>query len=389
MIARSITPQIEEALTFFPVVGIIGPRQVGKTTLAKIIQQQIAKPTLFLDLERDTDLQKLAEPELYLQQHLDKCVIIDEVQNLPKLLPLLRWLVDQDRKPARFILTGSASPDIIRGSTETLAGRIAYFELTPFSLPEIISVKSQPGHWFRGGFPDALFAPNDRMTELWLGNFIETFLQRDLRRMGFDITIPAMDRLLKMLASLHGTLLNVEGISKSLGISTNTVKKYLDILEGSFLLRRLQPFHANLSKRLVRSPKIYLRDSGLLHRLLGVSTLDQLQGIVWLGTSWEGYVIEEIIRALGKSYEFTFFRTQTGAEVDLVIKTPQGKLALIEIKYSVNPVPSKGFYSAAEDLKPDFQYIILPEGEAWDRSMGVRVSGLSTFLKEELKNFAL
>jgi hypothetical protein len=389
MIARSITPQIEEALTFFPVVGIIGPRQVGKTTLAKLIQQQIAKPTLFLDLERDTDLQKLAEPELYLQQHLDKCVIIDEVQNLPKLLPLLRWLVDQDRKPARFILTGSASPDIIRGSTETLAGRIAYFELTPFSLPEIINVKSQPEHWFRGGFPDALFAPNDRMTELWLGNFIETFLQRDLRRMGFDITIPAMDRLLKMLASLHGSLLNVEGISKSLGISTNTVKKYLDILEGSFLLRRLQPFHANLSKRLVRSPKIYLRDSGLLHRLLGISTLDQLQGSVWLGTSWEGYVIEEIIRALGKSYEFTFFRTQTGAEVDLVIKTPQGKLALIEIKYSVNPVPSKGFYSAVEDLKPDFQYIILPEGEAWDRSQGVRVSGLSTFLKEELKNFAL
>jgi len=389
MIARSITPQIEEALTFFPVVGIIGPRQVGKTTLAKIIQQQIAKPTLFLDLERDTDLQKLSEPELYLQQHLDKCVIIDEVQNLPKLLPLLRWLVDQDRKPARFILTGSASPDIIRGSTETLAGRIAYFELTPFSLPEIISVKSQPEHWFRGGFPDALFASNDRMTELWLGNFIETFLQRDLRRMGFDITIPAMDRLLKMLASSHGTILNLEALSRSLGISTNTVKKYLDILEGSFLLRRLQPFHANLSKRLVRSPKIYLRDSGLLHRLLGVSTLDQLQGIVWLGTSWEGYVIEEIIRALGKSYEFTFFRTQTGAEVDLVIKTPQGKLALIEIKYSVNPVPSKGFYSAAEDLKPDFQYIILPEGEAWDRSQGVRVSGLSTFLKEELKNFAL
>ena len=384
MIQRSILPQVQQALGYFPVIGIIGPRQVGKTTLAKIIEKTLPQPTLFLDLERDSDRQKLIEPEIFLQQYIDRSIIIDEIQNIPTLLPLIRWLVDQDRRPARFILTGSASLDIIKGSTETLAGRITYFELTPFSLLEIEGVKPQAEHWFRGGFPDALLAPNAALSEMWLGSFIETFLHRDIRRIGYDITIPAMERLLKVLATGSGSLLNVADLSNSLGIGVNTVKKYLDILEGSFLLRRLQPFYVNTTKRLVRSPKIYLRDTGLMHRLIGIHNLEQLQGSVWLGHSWETYVIEEIVRVGGKAFEYSFYRTQSGAEVDLILRGSSGKLAMIEIKYSTNAAPSKGFYTAAEDLKPDYQYIIVPEGEAWARNASVTACGLLWFLKHEM-----
>jgi uncharacterized protein len=384
MIQRAILPQIQEALTFFPVVGIIGPRQVGKTTLAKILEKTAHQPTLFLDLERDSDRQKLAEPEFFLQQYMDRCVIIDEIQNIPTLLPLLRWLIDQDRRPARFILTGSASPDIIKDNTETLAGRIAYFELMPLSLLEIFDIKPQNEHWYRGGFPDALLAPSLALSEMWLGNFIETFLQRDIRRIGYDITIPAMERLLKVLASISGNLLNIEDISRTLGINNATIKKYLDILEGSFFIRRLLPFYVNTTKRLVRSPKIYIRDTGLMHRLLGIRDFEQLQGSIWLGNSWETYVIEEIARVGGKAFEYSFYRTQAGAEVDLILRGSSGKLTVIEIKYSSNPVPSKGFYTAVSDLKPDFQYIIVPEGETWQRSETLKVSGLYWFLKHEI-----
>lgn len=384
MIQRSILPQVQQALDYFPVVGIIGPRQVGKTTLAKILEKGLNKPTLFLDLERDSDRQKLAEPELFLQQYTDRCIIIDEIQNIPTLLPLIRWLVDQDRRPARFILTGSASPDIIKGSTETLAGRIAYFELMPFSLLEIGDIKSQTEHWFRGGFPDSLLAPNAALSEMWLGNFIETFLQRDIRRIGYDITVPSMERLLKVVASTSGSLLNIDGLSNSLGISAITVKKYLDILEGSFLLRRLQPFYVNTTKRLVRSPKIFIRDTGLLHRLMGIRDFEQLHGSMWLANSWETYVIEEIARAGGKAFEYSFYRTQSGTEVDLVLRGSSGKLTMIEIKYSVNASPSKGFHSVAEDLKPDFKYIIVPEGDMWERASSVFVCGLRWFLTHEM-----
>lgn len=384
MIHRSIQAQVQEALTYFPVVSIIGPRQVGKTTLAKTVEKILTTPTLFLDLERDSDRQKLAEPELFLGQYTNRCVLIDEVQNMPTLLPLLRWLVDQDRRPARFILTGSASPDLIRGSTETLAGRIAYFELMPFSLVEIEGVKSLYDHWFLGGFPDALLAPSAALSEMWLTNFIETFLQRDIRRIGYDITIPAMEGLLKVLASASGTLLNVDALSKTLGISINTVKKYLDILEGSFLLRRLRPHHVNTTKRLVHAPKIYIRDTGLLHRLIGMPSLDQLQGSLWLGHSWETYVIEQIIRVGGKRFDYSFFRTQAGAEIDLLLRGASGSLTAIEIKYSVNPVPSRGFYSAVEDLKPTAQFIIMPEGEAWYYKDTIKACGLLWFLTHEL-----
>lgn len=385
IIHRDVLKKVEEALTFFPAVGIIGPRQVGKTTLVKILEKKLQKKTLFLDLERDSDRQKLSEPELFLQQYTEYCIIIDEVQNKPELMNLLRWLIDQNRVPARFILTGSASPDIIKGSTETLAGRIAYFELMPFSLVEIKDHKSLYEHWFWGGFPDALLAPNNQMSELWLENFTETFLQRDIRRIGYDITIPSMERLMKVLASSNGNLVNTEALSKSIGIGVNTIKKYLDILEGSFLVRRLLPYNINTTKRLVKSPKVYIRDSGLLHCLLGLHDFEGLQGHIGLGNSWEGYVIEQIIRVGGKSFDYFFYRTQSGSEVDLVIQGGKTAcLVMIEIKYSVKANPSRGFYHAALDLQPQHQYVIVPEGDKWQHRESVWACGLETFLVQEL-----
>lgn len=384
MVARRILPEVLAALRFFPIVGIVGPRQVGKTTLARLLAPEVGKPTLFLDLERESDRQKLAEAELFLSQFTDRCVIIDEVQQMPALLPQLRWLTDQRREPARFILTGSASPDLLKDTTETLAGRIAYFELTPFSLLEISHIAAQQEHWLRGGYPDALLAPSPALQELWMRNFVETFLHRDIRRIGFDITIPTMERLLRMLASLSGQLLHWEDLSRSLGVSVPTVKKYIDILEGSFLLRRLEPLHVNLSKRIVKAPKMYLRDTGLMHHLLGIGSVEVLYGSPHLGASWETYAVEEIYRAAGKRFRYTFFRTHAGAEVDLVLETPAGRRIFIEIKFSTNPTPSKGFYTAVADLAPEARYVIVPEGEKWQRSPDLYVCGLQWFLEQEM-----
>ncbi|MBX2927453.1 MAG: ATP-binding protein [Saprospiraceae bacterium] len=384
MIERRITEKVKKALTAFPVVGIIGPRQVGKTTLAKVLEDTLDKPTLFLDLERNSDRQRLAEPELFLTQQTDKCVIIDEIQNMPELLPLLRWLVDQQREPARFILTGSSTPDLIRNNTETLAGRIAYFELTPFTLPEIAGVSTMYEHWFRGGFPLSLLAESDEVSRMWLENFIDTFLQRDIRSLGYEISIPSMGRLLQVLASINGKTLNLTDVSNTMNINSKTLGKYLDILEGSFLIRRLPPYFHNASKRLVRAPKLYFRDTGLLHSLLQINSAERLHSTIFLGPSWEGYVIEQVISAAGASWQYDYYRTHAGAEADLVLWQPGGKKVLIEIKYSVDPTPARGFYESAAELKADHQYILIPEGENWMRNETQKVCGLEHFLKEEL-----
>jgi uncharacterized protein len=354
IIERKITQQVLENLTYFPVVGIVGPRQVGKTTLAKILQENLSTPSIHLDLELNEDLYKLENPQVYLQMHADKCVIIDEIQRLPSIFPLLRALIDQDRRPARFIILGSSSPEMVRHSSETLAGRIAYSELTPFSLLEAQSGGfEQSNHWFLGGFPDALMAPDVKFSRIWLQNFIYTFMEKDIRLLGYDINIPTMDRLLKMLAYLHGTMLNVSDISRSMGISMPTINKYLDLLEGGFLVRRLQPYFANF------------------------------------GASWEGYVIEQIYRCLEfRAWNLYFYRTQTGAEIDLILISPSGKMTCIEIKNSNNPVLSKGFYLCIDDLKPHFQYIITPTSEKLVNTGGVTICSLAHFLSVELSEIA-
>lgn len=361
----------------------MGPRQVGKTTFAKTLQAKLTQPSLYLDLQDEATFAKLTEPGAYLSQYLDHCVIIDEVQLMPRLFGQLRSLIDQARRPARFILLGSASPTILRESAESLAGRIAYTELTPLSLAEVQGQASQSTHWLRGGFPDSLLAPTDTLQQRWMQNFVQTFIQRDLRNIGYTIPQNTLINLLRMLTQVNGNLLNMSGLSRSLGISQPTVGHYLDILEGSFLISRLQPYFANVSKRLVKAPKLLMRDSGLLHHLANITTYDQLLGNVLLGGSWESYVIEQIRRAAPDGWQFHYYRTHTGPEMNLVLISPNGKKIGIEIKFSTAPTLTRGFYESQRDLAVDASYIIVPSGEKYPRANDVWVVALVDFIRAE------
>jgi|APTNR8051073442_1049403.scaffolds.fasta_scaffold00417_29 predicted AAA+ superfamily ATPase len=387
MIERLLSKKILRDLSWSPIVGLVGSRQVGKTTLVKHLQSQIAKPTLYLDLELREDWFKLEDAQTYLSCHVDKCVIIDEIQVRPELFALLRALTDQKRDPARFILLGSAAPYIVKLNTETLAGRIAYHELPPFSFSEIKDHYTQEEHWLRGGFPGSLLAPETFISRKWLDDFTETFIHRDLSRLGFAIPAGVVRNMLSMMAHLHGGAFNASALAASLGVTHPTVNKYTELLEGSFLIRRLPPYFANLGKRLTKSPKIYLRDSGLLHYLLRIFDLENLRGNPAIGASWEGYVIEQIIREAPEFSDFYYYRTHHGAEVDLLMITPSGKKVCIEIKFSVSPNISKGFYQSISDLQSDSNYIITPGGERFDRSDGLRICPLSVFLEKELPAF--
>lgn len=384
MVERLLAKKILRDLGWSPIVGLVGSRQVGKTTLVKNLRAQIAKPTLYLDLELREDWFKLEDAQTYLSGHTDKCVIIDEVQVRPELFALLRALTDQKREPARFILLGSASPHIVKLNTETLAGRIAYHELAPFSFSEIKHFCSQDDHWLRGGFPNALLAPSAFISRKWLDDFTDTFIHRDLSRLGFAVPAGLLRNMLSMLAHLHGGVFNASALAGSLGVTSPTAGKYLELLEGSFLIRRLPPYFINVGKRLTKSPKLYIRDSGLHHYLLRIFDIENLRGNPAVGASWEGYVIEQIIREAPEFSDFYYYRTQHGAEVDLLIITSKGKKVCIEIKFSVAPVVSKGFHQSIEDLKPDFSYVITPSGECFDRSDGLRICPLSVFLEKEL-----
>lgn len=389
MIVRAVESRILEDLTFFPVVGILGPRQVGKTTLAKLLQASIPKETLYLDLELETDKNRLSDPEFFLKYHHQKCIIIDEVQRMPELFPLLRALIDMDRQPARFILLGSASPEIIKESSETLAGRISYIELMPFSRLEIATQYSLPEHWLKGGFPQALLASKEVQTRRWLKSFIETYLQRDLLELGYQITPQVFRNLLDMLSVINGNILNVSDLSRSLGVTQPTVNRYLDLLEGSFIIKRLQPYFINVTKRLVKSPKVYVRDSGVFHSIANITSYEQLLGHPAIGASWEGYVIEQIKRVTYNEWEYYYYRTQKGAEADLVLISPNGKKVCIEIKLSTSPVVSRGFYETLTDLKADFQFVIIPEGESYPKNNNLWVISLDEFLSVQLPKIYL
>jgi predicted AAA+ superfamily ATPase len=306
---------------------------------------------------------------------------------MPELFPLLRALIDRKREPARFVLLGSASPDFLRQSSESLAGRIAYFELTPFTINEVRTRMPMSEHWLRGGFPDACLAPDLSFTWDWHRQFIQSFIERDLSILGIEVNPVLFDRMLRMLGHVHAGQQNISELSNSLAISAPTVARYLDVLEGSFLITRLQPWFVNIGKRLTKSPKIFIRDSGLLHYLLHVLDFEQLQVNPRIGASWEGYVIEEIRRALAGRGQLFYYRTQGGAEVDLLIKTPSGRTICLEIKYDVNPTPSRGFYQSLEDLKPDAQFVVVPKGEAWFYNNDLKIIGLLEFLEQELPQF--
>ncbi|MFC2101740.1 ATP-binding protein [Bacteroidota bacterium] len=381
MIIRLAEEKIKDLLGGFPCVAIIGPRQVGKTTLAKQIRKSFVE-SIYMDLELQRDFVKLEDAETYLSQFEDKLVIIDEVQRKRELFPVLRALIDQDRRPGRFLLLGSAAPDLLRNSSESLAGRIAYYELTPFLVPEIYPHYNLIDLWMRGGFPDPFL--RGRYWLDWMNNFVKTYFERDLPNLGFPADPITGERLWAMLAHLHGNLVNYAEIGKSLDLSIHTIKKYIGFLSNAFLIREIQPFHSNLKKRLVKSPKVYVSDSGLLHYLLGIDSETQLAGNPKMGASWEGFVIEQITSLIQPNRSLYFYRTHDGAELDLVVTKGGEPVAGIEVKFGSNIRVSRGNTEAVQFLNTQQNFLIIKEDEDYLLSNGFRVCGLTVFLSKYL-----
>jgi hypothetical protein len=373
MLARRQAADIRRALGRFPAVALLGPRQAGKTTLARAIAAADPARHVFLDLERPSELAKLAEPELYFAGHADRCVVLDEVQRRPELFPVLRALIDADRRPGRFLVLGSASPELIRQSSETLAGRIAFVELTPFTQGEV-GTAAGPRLWLRGGYPESFLAAGDETSFAWREAFIRAYLERDIPQLGLRVPAARLGRFWQMLAHVHGQLWNASRLAASLDLSAPTIGHYLDILVDTFMVRRLPPLLANLGKRLVKSPKVYLRDSGLLHALLGLGDTEALMGHPALGASWEGWAVEQVLAAAPSNWQASFYRTAAGAEVDLVLEPPGGAAPIaVEIKYSAAPKPARGFWAALQDLRCRRAWVLAPVTERYPLADNVDV----------------
>lgn len=377
MIERRIALNLTERLDETPAVALLGPRQVGKTTLARTIGEQ--RPSLYLDLESDADRARLTEPELYLAQHEDKLVILDEVHRLPGLFHILRGLIDEGRRKglraARFLLLGSASLDLLRQSGESLAGRISYLEMGPVDGSEVPAADI-PKLWNRGGFPDSLLATDDRRSQRWRQDFIRTYLERDVPMLGPRIPAETLRRFWTMLAHHQSGLLNAAEFARSLGVDGKTVASYLDLLVDLLLVRRLEPWHSNAGKRLVKSPRVYVRDSGLVHTLLGLTTLEDVLGHPVAGASWEGFVIETLIAAAPEGTQANFYRTAAGAEIDLLLRSPSDDLWAIEVKRSLAPSLERGFHHACADLKPQRRIVVYPGTETYPLGHDVEVMPL-------------
>ena len=377
MIQRRLHNKLAYLLQHYPAVALLGPRQVGKTTLA--LDVSVSVSSVYLDLESDADRARLTEPELYLSDHVDKLVIFDEVQRLPNLFNNLRGLIDRGRrsghKSGRFLLLGSASIDLLHQSSESLAGRIAYLELTPFDILEVEQDKLE-SLWVRGGFPDSFLAIDDDLSLRWRQDFIRTYLERDVPQLGPRIPAETLRRFWVMLAHLQGGLLNAASLARSLGVDAKTIAKYLDLMVDLLLVRRLQPWYKNTGKRLVKSPKVYVRDTGITHALLGLRGKEELIGHPVVGASWEAYVIENLINVAPEGTESGFYRTSAGAEIDLLLILPGNRVCAVEIKRSLNPKPAKGFFNACEDLKPDYMFVVYPGAERFVIAEGVTVINL-------------
>ncbi|WP_137921182.1 ATP-binding protein [Hydrogenophaga sp. 2FB] len=377
MFERLATAHLLEELDHMPAVALLGPRQIGKTTLALQVAQQ--RPSLYLDMESERDRAKLAEPELYLPPHQDKLVIIDEVHRAPALFPVLRGLIDQARRDGRrqglYLLLGSASLDLLHQSGETLAGRIAYRELGPLTVRET-GAASTPALWLRGGFPDSFTAADDARSLRWRQNFIRTYLERDIPLFGPRIAAETLRRFWTMLAHQQGGMLNVAQLARNLGVDGKTAQSYIDLLCDLLLVRRLQPWHVNVGKRLVKSPKVYVRDSGLVHALLDIGSMESLLSHPVVGASWEGMVVENLLASAPPGTQAYFYRTTGGAEVDLLLNQPDGTLWAIEIKRSLTPKVERGFHAACEDVQPRHKVVVYPGEESYPLDHGVQVMPL-------------
>jgi len=352
--------EMETRLLDYPIVALLGPRQVGKTTLARIYSRQcqdkVPQSIHVFDLESPADQARLSNPELTLSP-LKGLIILDEIQRMPELFPLLRVLADRSDTPARFIILGSAEPSLIKKTSETLAGRVSFIDVSGFSLYET-GFTHYPDLWWRGGFPRAYLARSNRATRQWHEDFFRTFLEQDIPQLGIRIPSSTLRRFWTMLAHYHGQILNLAEIARSLGSSEPTARRYLDILLGTYMVRQLPPWFENLKKRQVKAPKVYIRDSGILHALLGVMSAESLQSHPKLGASWEGFAIEQILQITGESDAY-FWATHSGAELDLFI-FHQGKRLGFEFKYSESPKTTKSMHIALEDLKLDHLYAVHP-----------------------------
>ncbi|RZK15645.1 MAG: ATP-binding protein [Pedobacter sp.] len=390
MIKRQLKNRIIKALQNVPIVAILGPRQVGKTTLAFEISSDLQEQeTSYLDLELDSDMNKLQDSESYLKRFKNVLLIIDEVQRKPDLFPNLRGLVDLRRKAGekagQFLLLGSASRDRLQLSSETLAGRIRYIELTPLNVIELFNADKLGFNveklWFRGGFPGSFLATDEEESWEWLNDFISTYVERDIPMMGPQIPANRLKKFWQMVSHFHGQQIVYSDIAKSLEVSHTTVKSYLDILTDFYMIRQLQPWAGNTKKRLVKSPKIYLRDSGILHKLLNISSIDTLFGHPMLGASWEGFVVENIIGQLSNKWQYSYYRSASQTEIDLVLEGPNEMVWAVEIKRSASPKISRGFHLACQDIKATAKFIVYSGREAYPLGEDTEVIGLIAFLE--------
>lgn len=372
---RRLLTVLDERLGEVPAVVLLGPRQVGKTTLA--LELGTKRDALYLDLESQQDLAKLAEPELYLTDHLDRLVILDEIHRAPGLFPILRGLIDRGRRQGRtaglYLLLGSASLDLLRQAGETLAGRVSYMELHPFDILEIDGSTTDTNRlWLRGGFPESFLAPTAARSLRWRQDFIRSYLEYEIPQLGPRIPAERLRRFWTMLAHNQGGVLNTTRLARNLGVDVKTAGSYIDLLADLLLVRRLPSWQANLGKRLVKSPKAYVCDSGLVHGLLGIEDVDALLSHPVVGASWEGYVVEQLLATAPEGVQGYFYRTSGGAEIDLVLAFPNGHLWALEVKRSLKPRPEKGFHSACEDLNPARRFVVYPGDEAYPLSSDIQ-----------------
>ncbi len=382
MIPRRIESTVRQRLAqAVPAVVLLGPRQVGKTTLARRIAADWPGGAVYLDMERPSDRRRLDDAEAYLRAQAPRLVVIDEIHRVPELFPLLRSLIDERRSAGQrcghFLLLGSAALDLMRQSSETLAGRVAYLDMAPVTADEAEAAGiSANTLWGRGGFPDSLLAPDDALSATWRQDFIRSYLERDVPMFAPRMPAETLGRLWTMLAHQQGGLLNLSRFSASLGVSAPTVARYVDLLSDLYLVRRLMPWSANVGKRLVKTPKVYVRDSGLVHALLGLATVDDVLGHPVAGPSYEGMVIETLVQRLPTGARAWFYRTHDGAEIDLLIEQGGHPTVAVEVKRSSAPSPERGFSQACNDLGVAHRYVVHPGQDTFPLRHGAQAIGL-------------